>query len=203
MNPAPAVAAKTRASVIDDASARAKAIAAAGDLFYARGIQSVGMDTLSRDAGIGLKRLYQLFPSKEAIVEQVLAARHEEWTTGLDSAVRRAPTPRDKLLAIFDFLGEWSASDGFRGCVFINSFGELGGKSPRIAEIARAHKQQFQHYLAELAADAGAPAFLAPQLALLAEGAQTTAAISGADSAADARAAAVTLIDAALGTQAR
>ena len=46
---------------------------------------------------------------------------------------------------------------------------------------------------------AGAPAFLAPQLVLLAEGAQTTAAILGtADVAAQARAAASTLIDASL-----
>ncbi|MET1035364.1 MAG: hypothetical protein ABWX68_09030 [Arthrobacter sp.] len=47
--------------------------------------------------------------------------------------------------------------------------------------------------------DAGGPAWLAPQLALLAEGAQTTAAISGtADAAGEARAAAEILVAAAL-----
>jgi hypothetical protein len=46
--------------------------------------------------------------------------------------------------------------------------------------------------------DAGAPATLAPQLAILAEGAQTTAAIAGTpDAAHQARAAAETLLDVA------
>lgn len=49
---------------------------------------------------------------------------------------------------------------------------------------------------------AGAPAHLAPQLVLLAESAQTTAAILGtADVAAQARTAASTLLDASLGVE--
>jgi hypothetical protein len=83
--------------------------------------------------------------------------------------------------------------------MFINSFGELGATTPRIAEIVRAHKASFQACLAEIVAEAGAPASLAPQLAILAEGAQTTAAIAGTNEAAThARQAAAVLIDAAI-----
>lgn len=61
-----------------------------------------------------------------------------------------------------------------------------------------AHKSDFQGYVADLVRAAGGPPALAPQLAILAEGAQTTAAIAGTpDAAAQARAAAETLIDAA------
>ncbi|UZX03291.1 TetR/AcrR family transcriptional regulator [Arthrobacter sp. CDRTa11] len=183
----------------EDDVLRGAALEAADRLFYAKGIQGVGMDELRSASGISLKRLYRLFPSKDAIVEQVLLARHRKWTEGVAAAVARATEPRERLLAVYDFLAEWFIQEDFRGCAFINSFGELGGTSPRIAEIVRSHKADFQQYLSTLAAEIGAPPALAPQLAILAEGAQTTAAISGsAEPARQAREAAEVLIGSAL-----
>lgn len=182
-----------------DDEVRELVLSAADRLYNARGIQAVGMDTLRSEAGVPLKRLYQLFPAKEVIVEAVLRRRHERWTRLVDEAVTGAPAARDQLLAVYDMLARWFDEDDFRGCLFINAFGELGPGSPRVAEIVRVHKAGFQARVAELCAAAGAPAWLAPQLAILAEGAQTTAAIAGTNAAAGhARAAAVTLIDAAL-----
>jgi AcrR family transcriptional regulator len=182
----------------DDDALRAKVLETADRLYYTLGIQAVGMDTLRAAAGISLKRLYRLFPSKESIVEQVLLRRHEMWNAMVEDAID-VPDPRQRLLAIYDMLARWFDQDDFRGCVFINSFGELGASAPRVAQIVRAHKAGFQTRLDELVAQAGAPASLAPQLAILAEGAQTTAAIAGTnDAAMQARQAAVVLIDAAL-----
>lgn len=87
--------------------------------------------------------------------------------------------PRERLLAVYDFLAGRFTQEDFRGAPFINCFGELGGTSPKVAEIVRSHKKEFQTYIAVLARDIGAPSTLATQLAILAEGAQTTAAISG------------------------
>ncbi|GIH14828.1 TetR/AcrR family transcriptional regulator [Rugosimonospora africana] len=182
----------------DDAALRAKILETADRLYYTLGIQAVGMDTLRAETGVSLKRLYALFPSKESIVEEVLLARHRMWNTLVEDAVTGTGT-REHLLAIYDMLARWFDQDDFRGCMFINSFGELGATTPRVAEIVRSHKGQFQARLAELVAEAGAPASLAPQLAILAEGAQTTAAIAGTGEAArQAREAAEILIDAAL-----
>ncbi|ROR80245.1 transcriptional regulator, TetR family [Plantibacter flavus] len=191
-SPSPAAAPATPASVRDII------IDAADRLYYAKGIQSVGMDELRSAAGVSLKRLYSEFPSKEDIALAVMERRHELWTTGVSALVDDAETPRDRLLAIYDYLAGWFSDDSFRGCGFINAFGELGGVSPAVATITREHKASFQDYVADLVADAGAPASLAPQLAILAEGAQTTAAITGSPEAAlHARRAAETLIDAA------
>lgn len=190
---------KQSSGCADDDVSRDAALETADRLFYAKGIQGVGMDGLRNASGISLKRLYRLFPSKDAIVEQVLLARHRKWTDGIASAVARETEPCERLLAIYDFLAAWFIQEDFRGCAFINSFGELGGTSPRVAEIVRSHKEDFQKYLVALTADIGAPPTLAPQLAILAEGAQTTAAISGsAEPAWQARAAAEVLIDSAL-----
>jgi AcrR family transcriptional regulator len=184
---------------MDDATARELVVNAASRLFYGRGVQAVGMDEVRAAAGIPLKRMYALFASKEALLLEVLKERNGVWTEGVLGAAARHDTPRGKLLAIYDFLAGWFDQDDFRGCAFINSFGELGAVAPTVAAAARDHKRGFQAYVADLVAQAGGPASLASQLAILAEGAQTTAAISGTgDAAAHARAAAATLIDAAV-----
>lgn len=188
----------TTAGTSRDETQREQVLAAADRLYYTRGIQSVGMDALRTEAGVPLKRLYQLFGSKDAVVAEVLRRRSARWETGLTAAVAAAGSPRDRLLAVYDHLAGWFGDADFHGCIFINSFGELGGCSPEVAELVREHKAGFQAYVAELVAAVGGPPALAAQLAILAEGAQTTAAIAGTpEAAAQARAAAETLIAAA------
>lgn len=181
--------------MIDDKTAREQIVTGADRLFYGRGVQAVGMDAVRTEAGVSLKRIYALFPSKDDLVVAVLHRRTEQWDAGIASAAARAASPQEQLLAIFDFLADWFRQDDFRGCAFINSFGELGALSPRVADAAREQKASFQRYVAGLVHAAGAPDALAPQLAILAEGAQTTAAISGSpDAARQARAAAQILV---------
>lgn len=195
--PATAAAPAAPGSLADEA--RARVVAAADELYYARGIAAVGMDAVRDAAGVSLRRLYQWFPSKEELVLAVLASRRVRWSAELDAVVGAAPQGRDRLLAIYDYLADWFTTDSFRGCGFINAFGELGGTSPAVVLDVREHKLAFQERVAQLVAEAGADPSLAPQLALLAEGAQTTAAIAGsAEAAQHARAAAGILIDAAL-----
>jgi len=182
-----------------DEETRSRIVDAADALYYARGFHAVGMDQVRDAAGVSLRRLYTLFPSKDDLVLAVLAKRHDLWTDGVAARVATVADPEGKLLAIYDYLSDWFVQDTFRGCGFINAFGELGAADPRVAEAARRHKESFQAFVAEIAAQAGASPALAPQLAILAEGAQTTAAIAGTpDAAADARAAAQVLIRAAL-----
>lgn len=182
-----------------DEEVRRQIIDAADALYYARGFHAVGMDQIRDAARVSLRRLYTEFPSKDDLILAVLAKRHELWTEGVAARVATEDDPEAKLLAIYDYLADWFVEDTFRGCGFINAFGELGAADPRVAEAARRHKESFQAFVAGLAAEAGASPALAPQLAILAEGAQTTAAIAGTpQAAADARAAAHVLIRAAL-----
>ncbi|WP_444963428.1 TetR/AcrR family transcriptional regulator [Nocardiopsis sp. M1B1] len=184
---------------MDNEEYRQQIVAAADQLYYTRGFSSVGMDQLRDAAGVSLRRLYQLFPSKDDIVMAVLRRRRRIWAEGLDEHVNAAGTPREKLLAVYAFLSDWFCEEDFRGCGFINAFAELGAVNSDVADIAREHKLSFQRYLGELVERIGVDSSLAAQLALLAEGAQTTAAITGQAEAADrAREAAEVLIDAAL-----
>ncbi|WP_042380961.1 TetR/AcrR family transcriptional regulator [Streptacidiphilus melanogenes] len=181
---------------MDTDLARERILDAAEDLFYARGIQAVGMDVIRDASGVTLRRVYQLFPSKSDLVEAYLARRDTRWLQSLAAYVDAAAgAPAERLAAVFDWLENWFAQSDFHGCAFINSFGELGGTSPQVAAAARRHKDTFHAYLRELATAAGATADIGTQIALLAEGAMTTAAISGTPAPArQARQAAQTLL---------
>jgi AcrR family transcriptional regulator len=165
----------------DPDAERARVLDAAEALFYERGVQAVGVDDVRTAAGVSLKRLYQLFPSKDRLVVGFLERRDARWRGRLaDFVAARAAAgadPAERILAVFDWLGEWFAEPGFRGCAWINSYGELGGTSPDVARLARAHKSAFRHYLAALVADAALPPDLTDELLLLAEGAMVTAGI--------------------------
>ncbi|MFJ8079187.1 TetR/AcrR family transcriptional regulator [Streptomyces sp. NPDC096205] len=164
---------------MDSATAREKALDAAEALFYGRGVQSVGMDDVRAASGVSLKRLYQLFPAKEQLVVAYLERRDTRWRSRLADHVARHPDPERRLLAVFDWLELWFAEPGFRGCAWINAYGELGATSPAVADQVRAHKRAFRAYLEALARGAGRPEELAGQLFLLAEGAMVTAGITG------------------------
>lgn len=137
--------------------ARERILSTAEELYYRKGYAAVGMDELRQEAGVSLRRLYSLFPSKTDIVVAVLARKHAEWESGLSGAVADAGgDPRARLLAVYGYLENWFCADDFRGCAFINAFGELGGTNPEVAEIVRAHKASFQEYMAGLVAQTGA-----------------------------------------------
>jgi AcrR family transcriptional regulator len=180
---------------LDTETARTRLLDAAEELFYARGIQSVGMDEIRSAAGLPLKRVYALYPAKEHLVEAYLQRRDVRWRGRLATAVDEVADPRERILAVFDWLGSWFREPGFRGCAWINGFGELGAVSDVMASQARDHKRAFADYVAGLVAGAGLPAGLGPQLVLLAEGAMVTAGILGTDApAVQARGAAEALI---------
>jgi AcrR family transcriptional regulator len=183
------------------ARAETEALDAAEALFYRRGIQAVGMDDVRAASGVSLKRMYQLFPSKEELVTAFLRRRDLRWRQSLADYVNsEATVPDDRLLAVFDWLYRWFSEPGYRGCAWVNAFGELGATSPAVAAEARRHKDAFKAYLDELVAGASRPEAVADHLWLLAEGAMTAAAISGSPQPAQqARTAAQLLLDASPG----
>jgi len=183
---------------MDSEVARERALDAAEGLFYARGVRAVGMDEVRGASGVSLKRLYQLFPAKEQLVVACLDRRDVRWRGRLAEYVGRHEEPGARVLAVFDWLGGWFAEPGFRGCAWINAYGELGPASPAVAERVRAHKAAFRAFLDALTAGAGLPAALGGQLFLLAEGAMVTAGVTGdAEPARQAREAARVLLGAA------
>ncbi len=64
-----------------DSSAAERVLDAAERLFYARGVQAVGVDMVVAEAGVGVgvKTLYAHFGSKDRLVEAYLRRRNRRW----------------------------------------------------------------------------------------------------------------------------
>lgn len=183
---------------MDVGETRTKLLDAAEELFYERGIQAVGIDEVRTLSGVSLKRLYQVFPAKWQLVEAYLLRRDTRWRGRLAAYV--ADHPDNPIPAVFDWLRAWFAEPGFRGCAFVNSFGEAGTVEPGIAKVVRAHHAAVREYLRSLVADLDVanPGELTDQLWMLLVGSSTGAAIMGDPALADrARSAAQALITAA------
>lgn len=150
-------------------------------LIYQGGINATGMDLIVKTSGVARKSLYKRYPTKEALVAAALQARDERWMQWFITATTQAATPRARVLSIFDALREWFASDGFRGCAFINAAGEIGDPANPIREVARLHKARLLAHVLTLAQAAGLPdpVETARQLLVLIDGAIAVALVTG------------------------
>lgn len=176
---------------------REQLLQSAEQLFYSHGIQSVTMQQVRDVAELPLKRIYQLYPSKDELVVAFLKRRNTRMLAGVAAAVDAAPGP-DRGLAVFDWLHRWFSEPGFRGCAWINAFGELGAVNAAVAAEVRRHKRAFLRLMIDALAGDGYSRETAKTLFLLVEGAIVTAAIQrSVTPATEAKAAARVLLAAA------
>ncbi|MCJ8269679.1 MAG: hypothetical protein MJK04_09785, partial [Psychrosphaera sp.] len=94
---------------------------------------------------------------------------------------RMAIQPRDRLLALFDVMGNWFHEETFSGCMFINASAEFSDLKDPCHVLCAEHKKLICDYIEQLAKLAGAqdPLELAKQLNLLSEGAIVNAHVEG------------------------
>jgi|SRR5216684_1360843 AcrR family transcriptional regulator len=195
--------AKTKTSADDGAAKRSprdRLLQAASELFYAEGVQSVGIDRVIERAGVAKASLYSTFGSKEGLVCAYLNARHEETLARLRSAVAATEDPIERLLAVFDAQARLFHTPDFHGCAFTAAATEApsGG---RIDAAAQSYRHDIHVLFNELAVAAGVPdpELLASQLQLVYDGGGLAANLDkNPEIATAARAAASALIATAL-----
>jgi AcrR family transcriptional regulator len=105
-------------------SPRDRLLRAADELFYAEGINTVGIDRLIEHAGVAKASLYSTFGSKDALIRAYLEHRHELRQDRIRRHQSGHEQPRARMLAVFDALTEWVADPGWRGCAFLAATGE-------------------------------------------------------------------------------
>ncbi|HZZ94215.1 MAG TPA: helix-turn-helix domain-containing protein [Usitatibacter sp.] len=106
-------------------SARERLLAAAAELFYAEGINTVGIDRIIERAGVAKASLYDTFGSKDELIRAYLADRAAARQARLEAWLARYKTPRDRILGIFDFLADSISQPTFNGCYFQRASAEL------------------------------------------------------------------------------
>ena len=191
------MATKTRGAA--SPSARERLLAAANELFYAEGVHTVGIDRVIEKAGVAKASLYNTFGSKDELVRAYLESRHARIARRYASYLERYPTPRERLLGVFEAQGELFAEPGFQGCAFASATSEA--HATLVDEAADGYRAWVRELLTGLAREAGAPdpGLLGRQLHMIHDGASQSARMDHDPAvSATARAAAEALLDAAL-----
>jgi AcrR family transcriptional regulator len=181
-------------------SARDRLLAAANELFYEEGVQSVGIDKVIDRAGVAKASLYNTFGSKDGLVQAYLSERRSLNTGRITRYLERYDTPREQLLGVFEAQGELFAEPTFHGCAFVSASAEAKPGSS-VEHAADDYRAWVRGLFTDLAVQLGVerPADLARQLHLLYDGASLSARMDrDPSSAVVARAAAAALLDAAL-----
>ena len=138
-------------------NARGRIVDAAYDLFSRRGIRAVGIDTIVAESGVAKMTLYRNFASKDTLVLEFLRIREDRWTRDwLQKEVeRRATTPGDRLLAIFDVFHDWFQTEGFEGCSFVNVLLEVTDWDSPVRQATVEHLATIRSFVAALAEEVG------------------------------------------------
>src|SRR5712664_3555630 len=154
------------------ASARARLLDAASELFYSEGVHTVGVDRIIERAGVAKATLYTLFGNKDGLVRAYLVARHDRTRERMTRELAaRYKTPRERLLGVFDVQGLSFTDPRFRGCAFVSASAEAPEGSS-VEEVAEDYRAWVRSLFLDLAKEAGArdPEQLAQQLVLLYDG---------------------------------
>lgn len=188
------------ARTAEQLSARERLLAAANELFYEEGVNTVGIDRVIERAGVAKATLYSAFGSKDELIRAYLEQRYQARRERTTRALERCETPREGLMAVFDVLAESLSQPNYHGCAFVNASAEARPGSA-IETAVDGYRNWLRDLLARLAEQAGAadPRRLAWQLHLLYDGASVSARMDHDPGAVfPARLAAEALISAAL-----
>jgi AcrR family transcriptional regulator len=161
-----------QAAVYEPLSARDRLLAAANELFYEEGVNTVGIDRIIEKAGVAKASLYNIFGSKDALVRAYLLGRHEAHRTRILQQIEALPTARAKLLGIFDEMHDCASQPGFKGCAFVRASAETRAGSC-VKAVCEESRAWLMDLLRSLASDIGAgdPDMLARQIMVVYDGA--------------------------------
>lgn len=154
-------------------SARERILETAGRLFLQEGYRATGIDRIIAESGVAKMSLYRNFKSKNELIAAFLEWRDASWMQEFVEKVETRFAKNASLTALADALGECFSEEGFRGCAFNNVVAEAGSEGdPLHLQLAVAHKQSLERYVATLAERLGlrAPKTVAGEAMLCMEG---------------------------------
>jgi AcrR family transcriptional regulator len=158
-------------------SARKRIFDTAAELFYRKGIQAVGVQTIAAEADTTKMSLYRSYPSKDELVAEWLRDHDLKFWQTWDAMSQQYPgDARKQLQAAFALLAKHVGDPGARGCPMANAAVEITRKDHPARKVIETHKAKLRARLADLCGQTGAreAALLADELFLLMEGAQVS-----------------------------
>ncbi|PWV51561.1 TetR family transcriptional regulator [Chitinophaga sp. S165] len=122
----------------------------ASRLFYQQGYSNTGINQIVEEAGIAKSSLYQHFRTKEDLLMAYLEDTGAQTTAALRKAADRHEQPRDRMLAIFNYLEELLKQPEFYGCRFLNIVYEMPHDNDRVRERIKVQKDTVRQLFTEI-----------------------------------------------------
>ncbi|CAN5492399.1 TetR/AcrR family transcriptional regulator [soil metagenome] len=152
--------------------ARERLLATASELFYAEGINNVGVNRIVSAGKVTLATFYRHFPSKQDLVVAYLQRIHQHL---VDRAAQLAATARgrDLVAALGADVSAEVGLPNYRGCAFINAASEFEDAQSPVRMVVAEHRHWYFELVRQAFADAGhaTPATPARNFVMLRDGA--------------------------------
>jgi AcrR family transcriptional regulator len=168
------MASATRKTPARRSEARERLLATASELFYAEGINSVGVDRIVSAGNVTLATFYRHFPSKQDLVVSYLESIHDVLVERAAAIAERAQG-RDLIAEIGAEVVAEIGHEGFRGCAFINAASEFEDPQGAVRLVVASHRRWYYDLMRRAFAEAGhgLPANAARHFVMLRDGAVT------------------------------
>jgi len=171
-----------------NSAARERLLETAARIFYAEGINTVGVNRIIEEADVTLATFYRHFPSKQDLILAYLQRVHDDFNARAAAAQAAAKDPGDALKLIGHNITAQLFEPGFRGCAFINAASEFEDPNGPIMRAVLAHRAWFHDLVRDTFAAAGHPQpdFAASRYVMLRDGATTAGYLGDPSQARDA-----------------
>ncbi len=134
----------SKAAVQRPSEARDRLLRTASATFYARGINTVGVEAIVSEAGVTRATFYRHFPSKEDLIVAYLEAAHEHIRAEVEAITEQGRPAQETIRAIAASIVGQIKSAGFRGCAFLNAAAEYPDADSRVQRVILDHRTWFQ-----------------------------------------------------------
>jgi AcrR family transcriptional regulator len=163
------------------APTRDRLLQAASELFYREGTVAVGVDRICQQAQVSKRSMYQLFATKDELAAAALRASGEHLLPQYLPGENDPRSPREQIIAVFEWLDAASATEEYAGCPFVNTATELKDRDHPASVVARDYKDQLTGFFERRAREAGArePELLAQQLTIVFDGCGSRVVVTG------------------------
>lgn len=134
-------------------AARERLLKTAGQLFYAEGIHTVGVDRLVAESTVTNATFYRHFRGKDDLAVAYIGSVDQAIRTQLDCLTAADLPPGDILRGIGASLVEQIRSPGYRGCAFLNAAAEFPDPDHPVHRAVVQHREWFLRTITGLFAE--------------------------------------------------
>jgi AcrR family transcriptional regulator len=122
----------------------------ASRLFYKQGYGNTGINQIIEESGVVKSSLYTSFRSKEDILMAYLETSGAATDEALKGAANKFTDPKERVLAVFDYLIGLVQEKEYYGCNFLNIISEIPKEDERVRAQIKKQKNNVRRLFSQI-----------------------------------------------------